>query len=113
MRHVVVDHYRRRHRLKRGGEHTRVNLDVGSIPNDSFEKNVLALNEALEQFELVHPTKAELVKLRFFVGMPPIVYELTTRSGLKCLTLGPTLTWHPQPSRLHLHFKNEHTPVTQ
>ena len=33
------------------------------------DANVLAVNEALEKFAVLDPQKAELVKLRYFVGL--------------------------------------------
>jgi DNA-directed RNA polymerase specialized sigma24 family protein len=37
--------------------------------SDGSQIDLLALNEALEQFEAADPRRAELVKLRFFAGL--------------------------------------------
>ncbi len=69
MRCVVIDHYRRKHCLKRGGKNIQTLIDVASIAGDCSPLDLLVLNDALDHFELAHPEKAELVKLRYFVGM--------------------------------------------
>ncbi len=47
-----------------------VDLDEIGIPSPEEEDDVLLqLNEALEKFAALHPRKAEVVKLRYFVGM--------------------------------------------
>jgi RNA polymerase sigma factor (TIGR02999 family) len=70
MRRVLVERARRRLAAKRGGG--VVPLDVEEIdiafPVADDDK-LLHVNEALEKFALIDPRKAELVKLRYFVGM--------------------------------------------
>ena len=41
-------------------------IAIASAPDD---EQVLAVNDALEEFGKLEPQKAELVKLRYFVGM--------------------------------------------
>jgi RNA polymerase sigma factor (TIGR02999 family) len=69
MRRILVDKARRKHRVKHGGEHHRVELDderlVCAVPSDQM----VALDEALERFAQEEPEKAQLVKLRFFAGL--------------------------------------------
>ena len=69
MRHVLVDHARKRNALKRGGPETPVPLDqvVAAFEEQSLE--VLALNEALEQLAESDAELARLVELRFFAGL--------------------------------------------
>ena len=72
MRQVLVDRAKRRRRVRHGGDHERVALfDVASIV-DSQPDELLALNESLEQLAAIDPLKAELVKLRYFVGLSEI-----------------------------------------
>ena len=69
MRQILVDRARRRHRLRHGGDRQRVGLsDVASIA-ETPPDDMLALDEALTRFTELDPQKAELVKLRYFVGM--------------------------------------------
>lgn len=67
MRRILVEAARRKGRLKHGGGHGRVDLDeiAGAVPDD----NLLALDEALDALASEEPEKAELVKLRYFIGL--------------------------------------------
>lgn len=69
MRHILIDAARRKHRLKRGGDWQRVDLDEIHLAVETDPDGLLAVNEALEEFARVDPEKAELVKLRFFAGL--------------------------------------------
>jgi RNA polymerase sigma factor (TIGR02999 family) len=69
MRSVVIDYYRRKNSLKRGRGVARLRVDVDSLAETDSGVDILALNEALDDFEASHPLKAQLVKLRFFAGM--------------------------------------------
>lgn len=69
MRRLIIDYYRRRKSLKRFGGKSRIQLNVDFLPEVISKVDVLELNEVLERFELAHPSKALLVKLRFFAGM--------------------------------------------
>lgn len=70
MRHILVDAARRKARLKRGGNWERIELDALELAGDAPPESLLALHEALDEFSRVDPEKAELVKLRFFGGLP-------------------------------------------
>jgi RNA polymerase sigma factor (TIGR02999 family) len=69
MRRILVDNARRRHAAKRGGQADREPLDEQSVIAPPPDEDVLAVNEVLELFATVDPGAANLVKLRFFVGM--------------------------------------------
>jgi len=69
MRRILVDNARRKRAQRHGGSHQRVEMpEIASSMMETDDK-VLAVNEALEKFALLDPQKAELVKLRYFVGM--------------------------------------------
>lgn len=70
MRRILVDRARRRHAQKHGAgaEHVPV-ADVELAGQVVDDERLLALDEALSQFEAVNPRKAELVRLRYFVGL--------------------------------------------
>ena len=70
MRRVLVDHARRKRRLKRGAGAERVELDESKLPMDQPAEVVLGVHEALDLLTIKNPVCAELVKLRYFVGMP-------------------------------------------
>jgi RNA polymerase sigma factor (TIGR02999 family) len=72
MRRILIDHARRRRSGRRGGELQRVNLDAAAPAapaEDSAADDLLALDEALRQFEVEEPLRAQLVKLRYFTGL--------------------------------------------
>ena len=69
MRRILVEHARRRQSLKRGSGAERVELDDSLLVLAAPPDELLAVHEALDQLALEDATAAELVKLRYFVGM--------------------------------------------
>ena len=70
MRRILIEHARRRQAAKRGAGVEVVDLDGLEISSPlADDDQLLALNEALEKFSAVDERKAELVKLRYFVGL--------------------------------------------
>ncbi len=69
MRRILVERARYRGRLKRGGQHQRVDLDSSCSIQEPPSLDILALDEALTTLAATEPVKAELVKLRFFAGL--------------------------------------------
>lgn len=70
MRRVLVDHARRRNRLKRGGELARVELEeADDWLSTSQSEEVEALDEALDRLAEANPRGSHIVHLRFFVGL--------------------------------------------
>lgn len=69
MRRILVEHARRRQSLKRGGGAEQVALEESSIVLAAPPDELLAVHEALDKLEQDDPKAADLVKLRYFVGM--------------------------------------------
>lgn len=70
MRRILIEHARRRLAAKRGAGVEVVDLDGLEISSPvADDDQLLAMNEALEKLASVDPRKAELVKLRYFVGL--------------------------------------------
>ena len=69
MRRILVDHARRKKRLRHGGGRRRVGLDDVDLPSPEPKEEVLQVNEALEHLAKEEPTVAELVTLRYFAGL--------------------------------------------
>ena len=69
MRRILVDNARRKRAKRHGGGQHRVEVPEVAIAEVENDDAVLAVNEALEKFAKLDPQKAELVKLRYFVGM--------------------------------------------
>jgi RNA polymerase sigma factor (TIGR02999 family) len=70
MRRILVENARRKNRHKRGGGRERVDLEILDVPAPQPDDELLALDEALTRLSQVDPTAAELVKLRYFAGLP-------------------------------------------
>jgi RNA polymerase sigma factor (TIGR02999 family) len=69
MRRILVEHARRRLSLKRGGGAGRAELDESALVLAAPPDELLAVHEALDKLAGDDPAAAELVKLRYFVGM--------------------------------------------
>jgi len=69
MRRILVERARARHRLKRGGNLRRVDMEGDNLAQEEPPETLLTLDEALTRFAQEDPTKAELVKLRYFAGL--------------------------------------------
>jgi RNA polymerase sigma factor (TIGR02999 family) len=69
IRQVLVDHARRRRRLRRGGETERVSIDLSALPARDGAIDVLDLDEALTELARLHERQARIVELRFFGGL--------------------------------------------
>jgi len=69
MRRILIDKARRKERQRHGGHLGRVELDAVEIAAPLPDPDLLALDEALHRLEAFDPVAAELVNLRFFVGV--------------------------------------------
>lgn len=70
MRRILIERARRRQAVKRGGGAAPLDVDELEIPSPASDDDTLLLvNEALEKLSAIDPRKAELVKLRYFVGL--------------------------------------------
>lgn len=88
MRGIVVDQARRHKALKRGGDRKRVPLEEQIGPDESEPEHILALHEALKQYELEDREGAEIVMLRYFAGMNRD--EISTIMGVSASTVDRT-----------------------
>jgi RNA polymerase sigma factor (TIGR02999 family) len=70
MRQILIDQARRKAAVRHGGEMERVDLTESNIIGGAPDEQLLEINEALDRLAAHDPIKAELVKLRFFVGLP-------------------------------------------
>ncbi len=69
IRRVLVDHARRRARVKRGGGQAPLALDELDPAAPLPDTELLDLDEALARLAQLDPFKARIVELRFFAGM--------------------------------------------
>lgn len=70
MRHILIDRARRRQALRHGGANQHVDVDEVELAATSDEDDqLLAVSDAIDKLDSEHPQVAELVKLRYFVGL--------------------------------------------
>ncbi|MDB6129452.1 MAG: polymerase subunit sigma, partial [Verrucomicrobiales bacterium] len=69
MRRILVDHARKKNSQKRGSGVSHEELDESSIVLTVPADELLAVNDALDALQAEDSDAAELVKLRYFVGM--------------------------------------------
>jgi len=69
MRRILVDHARRKQAIKRGGDRVRMTYLDDSVCQAPILSEVIDVNDALNDFAVDYPMKAELVKLRYFAGL--------------------------------------------
>jgi RNA polymerase sigma factor (TIGR02999 family) len=80
MRRILVEHARRKKSLKRGGGVECDALDDSVLLVKAPPDELLAVHEALDTLAAEDPMAAELVKLRYFVGMT--MEEAATALGM-------------------------------
>ena len=77
MRRILVENARRKKSRKHGGGMVRRDLDALDVAAPPSDQDVLALDEALNRLTTVDKAAAEVVRLRFFAGLPlPEVAQL-------------------------------------
>jgi RNA polymerase sigma factor (TIGR02999 family) len=91
MRRVLVDAARRKRSLKRGGSAVPVEVEDSLLIQKAPSEQMLAVNEALDLLAAQNPTAADLVKLRYFVGMT--MEEAAAALGLSLRTAGRLWTY--------------------
>src|ERR1051326_4680624 len=69
MRHVLVDHARRRKAAKRGGEVQMLPLEEASAVSGGVSPEIIALDDALTELAKLDARKAQVVELRYFGGL--------------------------------------------
>jgi RNA polymerase sigma factor (TIGR02999 family) len=70
MRRILVDRARAKGMAKRGGAALHLNLeDVPEIASRSRDREIVAIDEALEELAQIDPRKAKVIELRFFGGL--------------------------------------------
>lgn len=69
MRRILVEHARRKARLKHGGGQERLNIEDLELPETAPNEQILLVHEALERLEGSNPERARVVVMKFFGGM--------------------------------------------
>lgn len=69
MRRILVENARRKSRLRHGGHFERIDCELIDLPIAADDEKCLRVNDALEKLALADPRKAEVVKMRMFIGL--------------------------------------------
>ena len=69
MRRILIDRARRKRAVRHGGGQERVGFDEMDFVGPKNDDQLLAVNDALDKLAAQNKLEAELVKLRYFVGM--------------------------------------------
>jgi RNA polymerase sigma factor (TIGR02999 family) len=69
MRRILIDKARRKKAIRHGGDQQRVDMEEVDVAAPGNEDELLAVNEAIDKLAAQNSVEAELVKLRYFVGM--------------------------------------------
>lgn len=69
MRHILIDSARRKSASRHGGGQVRVDIEEVQMASLADGDELLAVHEVLDKLAAEDPQKAELTKLRYFVGL--------------------------------------------
>ena len=69
MRRILVEHARRKSRLKHGGNHQRVDIDILDLAAVGPDDTILLVDDALEKLGKTNPEWARIAVMKFFGGM--------------------------------------------
>ncbi len=69
MRRILIDRARSKRAERHGGKLQRVEVEAVEIAAPVGESELFEVHESLDRLAAQHPQKAELVKLRYFVGL--------------------------------------------
>jgi RNA polymerase sigma factor (TIGR02999 family) len=86
MRQILVDHARRRHSAKRGSGGEKVSLDSIVSFAPARDRDIEALDDALNALAEVDSRKCKVIELRFFGGFS--VEETAQAVGISVATVG-------------------------
>ena len=85
MQNILKDAARRRSASKRGGDRLRIPLDGVVVTPDENRIDLLDLSEALNRLDIERARSAQVVRLKFFCGLP--IAEIASLLGLDSRTI--------------------------
>lgn len=85
MRQILVNRAVRRKRLKRGGDVSRLDVDLANFDAGRSDDLIVELDQALKHLAEVAPRKAEIVELRWFGGLN--IEEISVALSLSTATI--------------------------
>ncbi|MBX3354745.1 MAG: sigma-70 family RNA polymerase sigma factor [Phycisphaeraceae bacterium] len=104
IRRILVDHARRRARVKRGGGVRPISIDSVDIETTTPGLDLLALEEAMTLLERDHPREAQVAELRFFGGLQE--EAIAARLGVSLRTVQDD--WRFARAKLRTLMNGEH-----
>ena len=69
MRRILIEHARKRARIKRGGDRQRVSLNPVDLAETADPEEILSVEAAIRRLEERDSRMARIVRLRFFAGL--------------------------------------------
>jgi RNA polymerase sigma factor (TIGR02999 family) len=69
MRRILLNYARDQNRQKRGGKAIHVSLSEAMVMPAEKDRELIALNDALDRLEALDPRKSRVVELRYFGGL--------------------------------------------
>src|SRR6267142_505508 len=69
MRHILIDHARRRHYAKHGGNVQRISVAEAGLMSRERARDLVELDEALDELANLDLRKSRVVELRYFGGL--------------------------------------------
>jgi RNA polymerase sigma factor (TIGR02999 family) len=103
MRRILIDNARRKRALRHGGGLQRVDIQEVEVAAGAEDEQLLAIHEALDKLAVEEQVTAELVMLRYFVG-------LTIPEAAEILGISETTAnryWTFARTWLHHEIKNQ------
>ena len=87
MRRILIDRARKKATVKRGGGFRQIDLDSAELVSTAPPEAMLMIDEAINRLGVEEPLAAELVKLRYFAGLPiedaANALDISTRSAYR------------------------------
>ncbi len=85
MRRILIEHARKRARVKRGGDRRRISLSAAYLAEEACPEDIIYVGDAIRRLEKRDGRMAQIVRLRFFVGLS--VNETAEALGLSGRTV--------------------------
>lgn len=85
MRHILIDHARRRRSLKHGGDAQQVSMGQADLMAGERAAELVSLDEALAELALLDRRKVQVVELRYFGGLS--LEETAAALGISLMTV--------------------------
>jgi RNA polymerase sigma factor (TIGR02999 family) len=86
MRRILIDRARRKLRPKHGGDLRRTEFEEVEITAGADDEQLLEVNELLDRLAEEEPAKADVVKMKFFIGLSNA--ETAVAMGISEKTVG-------------------------